>query len=240
MSIMDKIFGRSAVAPVQQMKQPGNFPQNPEIQTDPNNPSMPAEVKKDPSPMDQFSELFKLDPTKVPKAPEATFAGLDPAKIAEAAKSNDFRKLVTPDIQAALVKGGPEAVNAMVEVMNAMSQKSFGDSAVATTKLIEKAEKTQEERTRAMVEDMIKSHSRKETLNSSNPLFSNPAVKPMMDMLSGQVAAKYPELSSAEQAKMVQDYTLQFAQAANPEKKPPQGTDKAGNKTDWTDFFEEY
>lgn len=245
MGIMDKIFGNRATAtPVQQVKQPGNFPQNPEITIDPNNPNLPngtthEGVTKDPSPMEAFAEFFKIDPTKVPKVPEATFANLDPAKIAEAAKTNDFTKLVTPEMQAALLKGGPEAVNVMVQMTQAMSQKSFGDSAVAATKLIERSEKAQEEKMRTIVSDMIKSHTRNETLSSANPLFTNPAVKPVMDLLSVQVAAKYPELSSAEQAKMVQDYTLQFAQAANPGKKDEPGKDAKGNKTDWSDFFEE-
>lgn len=243
MSIMDKIFGnRTTAAPVQ--KQPGNFPANPAITSDPNNPAVPnsnenESVKKEPSPLDQFAELFKIDPAKLPKQAEPIFAGLDPAKIAEAAKTNDFTKLVTPEMQASLAKGGTDAVNTMVQVMQAMSQKSFGDSAVASTKLIERALDAQKEEFKKMLPDMIKAHTRNETLTSSNPLFSNPAAAPMLDMISKQVATKYPEATSAEQAKLVQDYALQFAEAANPKKKQAEGTDKVGNKTDWSDFFDE-
>lgn len=249
MSIMDKIFGNRATAmPVnqQQMKQPGNFPANPEITTDPNNPALPNSdtqeaSKKSQSPMEQFQDLFKLDPAKLPKTQEPTFKDLTPEKLAEAAKTNDFTKLVTPEMQAAILKGGPEGVNTVVQLMQAMGQKSFGDSALAATKLIERNDKVQEQKMRDMVSDMIKSHTRNENLNSANPIFSNPAVAPMMSLLSTQVAQKYPELSSAEQAKMVQDYTLQFADAVNPSKKtdPNSKTDEKGNKTDWSDFFDE-
>lgn len=245
MSIMDKIFGNRATAPVAPVqKQPGNFPANPEITADPNNPNLPNGAshegsKKEPSPMEAFAELFKIDPAKVPPAPKGTFEGLDPAKIHEAAKTNDFRKLVTPEMQAALVKGGPEAVNVMVDMVNAMSQKSFGDSSLAATKLIERSEKAQEERLLAKMQELIKSSSRNENLASANPLFTNPAAAPMMNMISSQVAQKYPELSAADQSKMVQDYALQFAEAANPQKKLPQGVDAKGNKTDWSDFFDE-
>lgn len=248
-NVMSNIFGQrpvqqamtQAMQPQQQVS-PGNIPQNPQVTVDPNNPTLPNSDTNQSaagSPMGEFAKLFDTDPNAKSNTPVSTFANLDPKAIAEASKTNDFRNVVTKDMQASILKGGPEAVNAMMEAMNSMAQKSFGDSAIASTKLIDKALADQRKQFEAALPGIIKSQTSGETLRAADPLFSNPAVAPMINMVKSQVAAKYPDASSAEQAKMVQDYVKQFAEAATPQKKVTPGTDPLGNKTDWSEFLDD-
>lgn len=239
-SVMQNIFGQRPQQPAPIQKQPGNFPVNPEMApnaanpTVPNNTNEPAEVA---SPLAPFEALWQTDPNaKAPEPKPALFAGLDPATLAAAAAKNDFTKIITPEMQAALTKGGPEATNVMIQAMNLMAQKGFGDSAVASTKLIEQALAKQQQAFVEMLPNIIKSQSVGETLRSANPMFQSPAVAPILEMMTQQVAAKHPTLTAGEQAKMAQDYVLQFSQAFNPAKPTPQQQATA-NETDWSSFL---
>lgn len=242
-NVMQNIFG---VAPTRQQapnaqKTPGNFPANPELSVDPANPTLPnggnnEQVEK--PPMAEFAKLFENDPNAKPAGPVKVLGTIDKKTIMEAAKTNDFKNVVTPEMQAAILKGGPEAANAFVEALNAVGQKSFGDSSYATTQLIEKALETQRVEFQKQLPNLIKGQTRNDTLKGNSALFNNPAVAPMIDMISAKVAEKHPNASASEQAQMVNEYVTQFANAANPEKKPAPGTDAKGNKTDWSDWDE--
>lgn len=240
---MQAIFGAPAVqqqAPVQQpaQKTPGNIPNNPETVANPNNPSIPMDtgVAKPPeSPLDQFQSLWQTDPNAKVTPPVGLFANLKPEDVHAAARNNDFTKVITPEMQAAINKGGPEAIQATFAAMNAMSQKGFGDAALATTRIVEDALKKQKDSFLAELPNIIKGQNRPENLRSANPVFSNPAVTPMLDMMQTQVALKHPTLSAAEQSKMAQDYVLAFAQAVNPAKQTQSSSDSS---TDWSQFLQ--
>ena len=243
-NIMQNIFGAAPTRQAAQapnIKTPGNFPTNPEILVDPANPTVPnggnnENVEK--PPMEQFAKLFETDPNAKPTGPIKTLGNIDKKTLMDAAKTNDFKGLVTPEMQAAILKGGPEAAAAFVEALNSVGQKSFGDSTYATTQLIEKALETQRQEFQKQLPGIVKGYARNDTLKGNSELFNNPAVAPMIDMISAKVAEKHPNATASEQAQMVNDYVNQFAQAANPEKKPAPGTDAKGNKTDWSDWAE--
>jgi hypothetical protein len=244
-SVMQNIFGGTTAANSQAPanpgtpKVPGNFPVNPASVPNPNNPTNPVQVatqEAPASPLDKFNELWNTDPNAKPNTPVSLFANLDPASIAAAAAKNDFTKVVTPEMAAALAAGGPGAVEAAKQMMNAMSQKAFGDSAVASTKIMENALTKQREMFLAELPSIIKNQTLSENLRNTNPIFSNPAVAPMLEMMKNQVASKHPNLSSAEQTKMAQEYVIAFAQVANPAA-PTAAQKKAAGETDWNSFL---
>lgn len=251
MSVVSQLFGNMfsanpAAATANQpnpaasvaVKTPGNMPAVPEVSQSATNPLVPVSTTVEPgSPVDAYADLWKTDPNAKPQEKTNLFPGIDPAAIAAVAGKHDFLKVITPEQKAAITKGGPEAAEAMVNIMQAMSQKGFGDSAVASTKLIESALEKQQQAFLAQLPGIIKSATVKETLRSTDPIFSNPAVKPMLDMMQIQVAQKHPDLSAAEQAKMAQDYVRKFAETVSPSKSSSTSSEDSDG-TDWSKFIQ--
>lgn len=242
MSIMDKIFGaKPAATPAPQAAAtPGNIPEpnnNPALN---GNPTVPAASMADPAtpvnPLDQFKDMFAVDPNAKPVVKEPLF-NVDPAKLQAAAKGNDFTKVITPEMMAAIAGGGDAAVAATLAAMNAMSQKSFGDSAMATTKIVEQALAKQQAAFEKMMPNLIKNQNLSDNLRNSSPIFNHPAAAPILDMFKNQVALKYPNSTAAEQAEMAQGYVKAFAEAANPAAPTP-AQKAAANETDWGSFLE--
>lgn len=244
MSIMDKIFGAKPVAaptPAPQVQQqPGNMPEsnlNPALSS---NPTVPAASMTDPAtpvnPLDTFKDMFAVDPNAKPVVKEPLF-NVDPAKLQAAAKGNDFTKVITPEMMQAIAAGGDGAVAATLSAMNAMAQKSFGDSAMATTKIVEQALEKQQKAFEKMMPSLIKNQNLSDNLRNSNPIFSHPAAAPILDMFKNQVAQKFPNATAAEQQEMAQNYVKAFAEAANPAAPTP-AQKAAANETDWGSFLE--
>lgn len=233
-SIMSSLFGQK---PTEQIT-PGNIPMASSVQTTPGNPTAPVvpETQTEVSPLDQYKDLWQTDTTKQ-TTPEAWNKNLTPEAFAAAAKNNDFTKVITPEMQAAISKGGADAQQAVMQMMNAVAQKGFGDSAVATTRIVEQALAKQQERFMSELPNIIKGQTLQDTLRTNNPIFTNPATAPMLQMMTGQVAAKYPNMPAAEQAKLAQQYVLDFANAVNPQK----STQAPGSKPqdDWSKFMPE-
>jgi hypothetical protein len=239
MSILTTLFGGMGGGqpqnPALAQKTPGNFPATPTSAPTPGNATVPTvitEPKPPETPMAQFADLWKDVP--VPAAPTPVIGNIDPAAIQAAAAKNDFMKVVTEEQKAAITKGGPEAINAFMSVMQGMSQKSFGDSAQATAAMIKSALETQKTQIFAELPNLLKQNQVSENLRSSNPMFANPAVAPILEMMKNQVMAKHPNMPAAEQVKMAQDYVLSFADQLGKKSPAPAGT----NTTDWDLFLQ--
>ena len=69
-------------------------------------------------------------------------------------------------------------------------------------------------------------------LKAQNPIFSNPAVAPIIEATTSQLQTKYPDASPAELTQMAQDYVLAMSQAFNPETPP----ETPAGETDWSDW----
>lgn len=244
---MDKIFGAkpnlNPVPPAVQGQQtaPGNIPAVPAVVANQNNPASPVvpEVPKTPvSPLDEFSPLWQTDLNAKPVV-EAPMFNVDPAKMAAAAKGNDFTKAVTPEMLAAIAAGGEGAVKATLEAMNAVAQKGFADSAIATTKIVEQALAKQQDKFEKSLPNLIKNQNLSENLRNSNPIFNHPAAAPILEMFKNQVTQKYPQATAAEQQEMAVKYLTSFAEAANPPKQSAAQKQSAANEMDWSTFLPE-
>lgn len=203
-----------------------------------NNGVVPVTPDPNASPLDKFNKVWETDPNaKAPENPAEMFANLDPAKIQEASKKVDFSKVVTQENLAKITAGGPEAAKAFMESMNAMAQQTYAQSAMATTKIVEQALSKQQASFDAQLPTMVKRLSSSEALNQ-NPVFSNPALKPVVDAMQQTLIQKNPNATVTEINQQLNDYFnavgLQFAPKA-PE--TPASKAKA-SETDWEKFFE--
>lgn len=241
MSFMNKIFGSNPAPVAPTAATPGNMPATQAAPAaTPGNPLLPnpaATAPVDPnrveSPLDAFTDLFKIDPAAIQE--QKPFFNVDPQKLRDAASKNDFSKVISPEMLQTLQAGGPEAVNAMVNAMNMIAQKGYGDSALATTQIVESALKRQQEAFEAKLPGFIKNHSVAESLRNENPIFNHPAAQPLLDVLKQAVNQKFPNATVKEQTETAQNYLLSLVQQAQPAAKSDPNA-LAKGETDWDKY----
>jgi hypothetical protein len=133
----------------------------------------------------------------------------DPTKIMQAAKGVDFSKAITPEALTNAAKGDPSA---LAQVVNEAAQAGFAQSSVATAKIVEAALARQAQDFQdKYIPEVLRRERINNALTADNPLFSNPAVAPMMEMLKSQMATKYPTASAAEVKAKAEEYMTGFA-----------------------------
>lgn len=246
MSIMSKLFGTAPAAQVpapaqNQQATPGNIPAvnaNPASVTNPTAPAatVAATETAPGSPLDGFTELWKTDPNApAPTVPADMFSNVTPEKLQEAAKRNDFTKVATPELLAAITAGGEGAAQAMVQIMQGMAQKGFGDSAFTTTQIVKQALAEQQTKFMEALPGLMKNQNVSENLRNSNPIFNHPAAAPMLEVMKQQVIQKHPNATAAEIQEMAQNYLVSFASAATPQKQTAEQKAAAG-EIDWSQF----
>jgi len=244
MSIIDAIFGqRTPAAPA-----PAPIPNpNPNAATppipgvDPNNPITPPGTPQGNTgadaqdPFKDFAGIWDIDPTKVNEA-APFFANIDQAKVFEAASKTNFMQM-TAEQKAAIEAGGPQAFQAMQQILNKAAQSVYGHSALATSKMVDKAVAAAREQMLKQLPALMTKHQATIALQQENPIFSNPALQPMVEAMRDRFAAKNPNATPAEIKQQVELYFTtvgaQFAPApaVDPRAPAPQ------KQTDWDNWF---
>lgn len=242
MNIMQKLFGGNTAPVANAQVNPGNIPVTNVTAANPDNATVPATStlttdNGTASPLDQFSTLWQPD-ANAPKPEASMFANVTQASLQAAAKNNDFTKVLTPEMLAAINKGGADAQNAMLQAMQAMAQKGFGDSAFTTTQIVEQALAKQQQKFTDMLPNLIKSQNVTENLRSSNPIFTHPAASPILDMFKNQALQKFPNATAAEIQTMANSYLESFASAAQAPKIQQQQQAVSAALPDWSSFLE--
>lgn len=193
-----------------------------------------------PTPFADFADLWKdapIDPNAPPKD-SSMFGNIDPAKLLEAAKKINFAEAATADQQTAIMAGGEGAVKAMMEVMNSVAQRSYAQSAYASTRMVETAMAKAREQFTAELPQLIKKTNVSNSLREENPIFSNPAVAPIMDALESRLTIKYPTASASEITGMAKAYVEQMGTSFAPKAPEPKLSKGARADEDWGKFLE--
>lgn len=243
-SAMQKIFG---TAPVQQPQQqqlptPGNIPATNMNPADANNPTVPASsttaTNTPAAPLDAFADIWQTPAVDPKAAPQDMFANVTQASLSEAAKKNDFTKVVTPEMMQAIAAGGEGAVQATLAAMNAMAQKNFADSAYTTTQIVKNALEKQKAELTGNIPSMVKAQTVSENLRNSNPIFNHAATAPIMDMFQKQAAVKFPNATASELQAMAQSYLADFVKVAQGPEQVAAQTKTDAATMDWSSFLE--
>ena len=243
MNIMQKLFGGNTAPVANVQVNPGNIPSGNQTAAAPDNATVPASSAAaidtaNASPLDKFNTLWDTDPNATPKQEASMFANVTQASLQAAAKNNDFTKVLTPEMLSAINKGGADAQNAMLQAMQAMAQKGFGDSAFTTTQIVEQALAKQQQKFTEMLPSLIKSQNVTENLRSSNPIFTHPAAAPILDKFKTQALQKFPNASASEIQSMAASYLESFATAAQAPKLQQQQQAAVAAAPDWSSFLE--
>jgi len=200
------------------------------------NPAPAAQVTPTatPSPLDSFKDVWQTPNT--PPADPTIFGDLDPKKLMESARQVDFSKVITPEQLTAIGQGGESAVKAFGAALNSVAQTVYGQSAMATTQIVEQALKKSNQSYETKMQEMVKKFSVNEGLQASNPLLTNPAVAPLVGALTEQLTRKNPNASSADIQAQVNDYFKHLGTAFAPQAPQQPGT-KTKAEEDWDKFF---
>jgi len=184
------------------------------------------------NPLDQFNTLWDTNPDAPAPAGEFTPEVLDQTKLQEVISKTDMTSVLTPELQAKINAGGEEAQGAMIEALNLVAQQTLMQSTTVANKMMENNSTKLMEAMMAKLPDLVKAQSVNNTLVEQNPIFSNPAVKPIMDASKAQLQTKFPNATPAELTKMAQDYILAMGQAFNPAPAP----EALPGDQDWSNF----
>lgn len=207
---------------------------------------LPGDKQKDPNDplagLDVFKDLWTPIPDdKKPKAPENMFTNLDPGKVMEAAAAVDFSKKITPEIMAKVVAGGPEAGAEFVKALNTVAQQVYGQSGLATAKIVEAALKQAREQFMSELPALVRSHAVTDGVNTDHPAMANPALAPVVEALKQQMIIKNPTATAAEIKRTLNDYfTAMGAVFGNPGDKGDTSTSKGkgGTKGKGADIYD--
>lgn len=245
MSAMQNIFGNvpQPVAPTT----PGNIPNTAayttasvnNMATAPNG-AVPASTPTNPdgktaSSAEKYIDLWDID-TNSNTAQGQPLFNVSQEKLFEAAKLQDFKQVVSPEQMQAIAAGGEGAVSAMVEMVNAVAQRSYAQSVFAATKLIDGALEKSNFAKADQLETRMRDVAFKQSLRDVNPVFSSPQYAPFLETAQQQFQRKYPNASADELRTMATDYLQSFAESfAAPQK--AQAAARSNPQQDWNKFL---
>ena len=202
----------------------------------PGNPDGSPNTGAAPTPMADFSKLWETKATDG-NANTSLFANIDPQKVQEAAGKVNFAQTIGSETFAKIQAGGPEAAQAFVDAMNKVSQTVYAQSAVATTQLIDRALAEQATRFEAKLPELVRKQNVSEGLKGENPIFSNPALAPVVGMIQNQLSGQFPNASAAELKQMTVKYFTEMTGAMAPAPKQSKSNTKGKDDGfDWDAF----
>lgn len=169
------------------------------------------------SPLDQFQKLWETAPNTNPNGP---VFNVTPQQIqAEAAKMN-FAATVAPEIIQKALTGD---ANAFAQAINIASQNAFAHATHATTIMVDKALEKRLGEFSAKLPDQIRDYQAQTGLANENPMFSNPAVKPLVTMVQKQMATQFPTATPEQINAHVKEYLTGVFGAITPQQAAAQG-----------------
>jgi hypothetical protein len=237
MSIFDMFKQpEQAPAPSPAPANPGNLPNSPNIAVNADGTPVVAALPKEPeSPLAEFKGLWETAPVDPnAPAPPAGYKAPTAEQIQAAVGKADFSKHFTPEQLEAVTNGGEGSQEALIALLNTVGQQSLAQSTMVSSQLSQKAMEAAIAAEVAKMPGMLRSASVSDHMKTANPLFENPAVKPIIDQTRIQLELKFPNASNSEIAKMTEDYILAMGAEFAPKVTPatPEG------ETDWGDFFD--
>lgn len=206
--------------------------------------AIPKAGEGEASPLAGFADLWQKNEKDGSLPSLSVSLKIDPAKIAASAKQVDFSKSVSQVAKDAAAKGD------YTQMMNEVGQAAMANGITVAAKMLDGALEAQAAKfTNEVMPEVLRRHSISTQLATDNPLFDNPAVKPMLSAIEQQMAVKYPTMGAAEVTAKAKEYLTGFAGAivgANGQKIVPaevKDTSSTANKQargeyDWQTFLE--
>lgn len=215
----------SAAQPVVNVpQQQGNIPDAPTVNVDPNNLSVPAvapiapaaEPEVEQSPLDQFKTLWDTVPNEDEKLP-AKQVPLTAEAVQKSMAKADFSSAATAEQLTAIQEGGEPASAAMMQIINDVARQVMVQSTMVNNKLNERAIAEAVAANEATLPTRLRNQAATDHLNTANPLYANPAIKPVVEAAHNMLLQKYPTETNAQIATRVNDYMMAMSQQFAPQ-----------------------
>lgn len=177
--------------------------------------AIPKAAEGDKSPLEGFKDLWETPigkdgkPIPAAKTSIAPTFNIDPKKMLESARGIDFKAAIDTAVLDKASKGDSAALS---EVINQAAQAAYAQASVASTKILETALTRQAEAFESKImPEILRKHNISNALRTDNPLFDNPAVAPMLNLVETQFASKFPNASATEITQKAKEYLGGFA-----------------------------
>jgi hypothetical protein len=162
---------------------------------------------------------------------------VDPTRVAESANKLDFLSSVNPDLVTKALGGDPAA---FADVINSAVRQAVVGITVNQGQLLNSALAENNQRITSSLPNQLKQVQLNE-VGSDNPVFSHPAVAPLVTALKQTAYQKNPNASVGEVNQLVNNYLSGLAvamQDASPEAvKQKQQAAKTAGEQDWSSLF---
>jgi hypothetical protein len=144
----------------------------------------------------------------------------------------NFAPQITAEQQAAITAGGEGAQEAFNAALNSVAQQVMTQATLVGNKLGEKQIQAAIEKHMATIPELLRTQGSTEHLRTTNPIFENPAVKPVVEATQAQLLQKFPNATHAEITTMTQDYILAMGESF-----APPGPTTPDGEQDWNAFL---
>lgn len=184
---------------------------------------------KPPAPMDSFKSLWE-NTTKSSEGPKGVLPQITAEQLSTTLANSNFLSGIDPEVLKRASSGDSAAFS---DVINQGLRTVMTQSVLASHGLVEAGARGQSAQWKDTLPSMVRSSNVQDAL-SSNSVFSNPAAKPMVELVRAQLESKHPQASAKEIAELTQQFIGDFAKLATPpETKQQDGGRSGGNDTDW-------
>lgn len=232
-SISNLFNSTPAQAPAPTPATPGNLPAAPTVAMHASPGTAPnGTVPEMQTPLDAFQDLWNTQASKATDSAQIMPA-LNAEDVQKAMAKADFGSFI-PKEHLATIAGADQATQqAFMQAMNSVAQQVMVQSTMVSNKLAESAVNKMRESINSSIPGMVRQHAVSDHTKTTNPLFTNPAVKPVVEATQAQLLNKFPNATPAEITQMTQDYILAMGKAFSPQAAPS----KSPDDLDWSQFL---
>lgn len=131
---------------------------------------------------------------------------IDQKKFGEIVGKMDFSKSFKPEHLAAIEKGGAEATQALVEMMNSVGRQSFAAAFTASQRATEAGFGNARNRFKSGLPEHVRDLMSDNGLNEALSITKNPVFEPMVKSVKAQYLKKFPKATPAEVNAGVKQY----------------------------------
>lgn len=183
------------------------------------------------TPLAGFSKLWDAPTTDQGTKPTGVLPTLTAEQLSTTLANSNFLQSVNPDLLAKAAGGDAAAFS---DVINQGLRNVMTQSVLASHGLVEAGARSHGASLQDRLPSMVRSSNVSDSLQS-NPLYNNPAVRPVIDNVRQQLEAKHPTASAKEIATLTDSYFSDLVSAMGGSKTAatPHMSIAAEGETDW-------
>lgn len=187
------------------------------------------------SDVDSFQDLWQTDDSNnnVDDSDLSSLFDVNPEKIQEAVTKINFTDSISQEALEAISAGGEDALKALSSTLNSVARDVFSKAMLANGVLVKQAFSKAQDKLDARTSKQFTKLRVSDELNSSNPLFKDPSVAPIVSAVREQLQRKYPDASPAEIRAQAEKY---FNNLATKIKGPERVEDTGVDLSDFSNF----